>query len=132
MQPDRHGRSARTRPDRRRRPIDGYRLPSARRFAEMVEDILATMPEPVGTALRGVHARILEVPPRSARITDGWMPLVRVAGGGGRVSELEVYRRPLEMRALGRLDLAELLQMAIAREVAAVLGLELGEEWDRS
>jgi hypothetical protein len=130
MQPDRHGRSARTPPDRRRRPVDGYRLLSAKRFIEMVDDVLGTMPEPVGSALHGAHVRTADVPPDEAVGADGLLPLVRIEGRGGRATQIEVYRRPLETRALGRLDLAELLQLALAREAATVLGLDLGEEWD--
>jgi hypothetical protein len=130
MQLDRHGRSGRTPPDRRRRPSDGYRLLSGARFVEMVDDIVATMPEPVGTALRGARVVTHDVPPPDARAVAGSVPLVRVIGRDGRARSLEVYRRPLEARALGRLDLAELLQSVIAHEAAAVLGLDLGEEWD--
>jgi hypothetical protein len=130
MRPDRHGRSARTLPDRKRRPVDGFRLLSSRRFAEMVADILATMPEPVGSALRGARVRTVDVPPADAALTDGWLPVVRVRCQAGRATEVEIYRRTLETRSMSRLDLAELLQISIAREAATALGLELGEEWD--
>jgi hypothetical protein len=129
MQPDRHGRQPRTPPDSRRRPDPGYRLRSAARFARMTADVLTTMPEPVASAVRGAEVRHLDVP-SAATSADEPVPLVRIEAAGRRARVLEVYRRPLEARARSALDLAELLRVAIAREAADVIGLELGEEWD--
>jgi hypothetical protein len=130
MQPDRHGRHRRTAPDPRRRPDAGFRLGSSARFAQLTADVLTTMPEPVASAIRGAEVRHTDVPGEPLDPAEDRVPLVRIRASGGRARVLEVYRRPLEARALSALDLAELLRVAIAREAADVIGLELGEEWD--
>jgi hypothetical protein len=129
MQLDRHGRAHRARPDQRRRPDAGFRVTSTARFARIAADVVATMPEPVRSALAGAEVVHREVPPGGARL-DGSVPLVAVEGASGRARRVEIYRRPIEARAVSALDLVELLRVALAREVADVVGLELGEEWD--
>lgn len=129
MQPDRHGRAARTPPDPRRRPDHGFRLSSHRRFAALLRDVLETLPDPVAAALRGASVRVVAVPPEEPQPAEA-VPLLRVERRAGRPPALVVYRRPLELRALSTGDLAELLRLAVAQEAAAALGLELGPEWD--
>ncbi len=129
MDPDRHGRSARTPPDPRRRPEAGFRLRTAARFRQLTADVLATLPDAVRAALRGAEVRHLDVPPSGA-VSDGLVPLVRLKTQGTRIAVVEVYRRPLELRAASAADLADLLRLALAREVADALGLDLGEGWD--
>lgn len=129
MQPDRHGRLPRTIPDQRRRPDAGFRVRGGRRFARLAADVLATMPDPVASALRGAALRHLDVPPPPL-VPDDAVPLVRVEAVGGRAAAIEIYRRPLEARAVSALDLAELLRVALAREAADVIGLDLGDGWD--
>ncbi len=127
MHLDRHGRGARGVPDRRRRPVDGYRLPSARRFADLVDDVLGSLPPPVRQALATADVHILEVPPRGTVPVDGMLPLVAVQGRTGRATRVSVYRRPVEARALSRLDLADLLGEALIIEASRTLGLDLGD-----
>lgn len=127
MHIDRHGRGARGVPDRRRRPLDGYRLPSARRFADLVHDVVATLPPPVREALATADIVVGEVPPPGTVPVDGMLPLVEVRGRARQASRVVVYRRPVEARALSRLDLADLLGEALIVEAASALGLDLGE-----
>jgi predicted Zn-dependent protease with MMP-like domain len=127
MHLDRHGRGARGVPDRRRRPVDGYRLPSARRFADLVDDVLATLPPPVREALASADVVIEEVPPSGTVPVDGILPLVRVQGRARQARRVAVYRRPVEARALSRLDLADVLGEALILEAASALGLDLGD-----
>jgi hypothetical protein len=129
MQPDRHGRQPRTTPDQRRRPDAGFRLIDRTSFVRLADDVLETLPDPVGAALRGAAVRHRDVPPTEDGPDDP-IPLVRVEGRAGRATVVEIYRRPLEARAVSALDLAELLRSAVAHEAADVLGLVLGEEWD--
>lgn len=129
MQPDRHGRTPRTAPDARRRPDHGFRVTSRARFAQLTADVLSTMPEPVASALAGAPVRHVDVPDGAPR-ADGGVPLVRIAAAGGRARAITVYRRPLEARAVSALDLTELLRVALAREAADVIGLDLGDEFD--
>ena len=113
----------------RRRPDAGFRLTSRARFRQLTADVLATLPDAVRAALRGADIRHGEVPP-PAVLTGDEVPLVRLTTEGSRIAAVEVYRRPLEARAGSAPDLAELLRMALAREVAEALGLDLGDGWD--
>lgn len=126
MHLDRHGRTARGVPDRRRRPVDGYRLPSVARFAALVSDVVDTLPPPVRTALATAELVVVDVPPAGTVPVDGLLPLVEVHGTRGRASRVVVYRRPVEARALNRLDLTDLLGEALIIEAARALGLDLG------
>lgn len=129
MQPDRHGRALRTPPDARRRPDHGFRMASRRRFEALLRDVLPTLPAPVSAALHDVTVEHRDVP--GTATPDGRsVPLVELRVGAGRAQVLVVHRRALELRALSRGDLAELLRVEIVRTAAEALHLELGEEWD--
>lgn len=129
MPTDRHGRALRTPPDARRHPDQGFRLTSSRRFARLVQDVLATLPDPVAGALDGALVRLRDVPAAAAP-AGAEVPLAEVRPRAGRPPVVVLYRRPLELRALSARDLAELMRVAVVHEAAEALGLELGEEWD--
>lgn len=132
MSEDRHGRATRADNDRRRRPSDGFRLRDAERFARLAEDALATLPEPLLDALEDAELEIVDVPPEPPPGADE-VALAEFRPARGRVpARVTVYRRPLEARALARLDLVELVRMAVGREVAVALGLDidLDDEWE--
>jgi len=132
MPDDRHGRASRSDNDRRRRPSDGFRLRDAARFARLTEDALATLPEPLLEALEDAELEIVDVPPEPAAGADD-VALAGFRPARGRVpARVTVYRRPLEARALARLELVELVRVAVGREVAVALGLDvdLDDDWD--
>jgi len=124
---DQHGRTMRGDHDRRRRPSDGFRVASGRRFSQLVEDALSTLPERLLDPVADAEIIVVDVPPEisepGSALTDAeGVPLARfVPGAPGR---LVVYRRPLEMRALNRGDLGEVLRTALGLEVARVLGID--------
>jgi len=132
MPEDRHGRASRSDNDQRRRPSDGFRLRDATRFARLTEDALATLPEPLLEALEDAELEIVDVPPEPPPgAEEVALAEFHPADGRGR-ARVTVYRRPLEARALARLELVELVRVAVGREVAVALGLDidLDDDWD--
>jgi predicted Zn-dependent protease with MMP-like domain len=130
---DRHGRAARSDNDRRRRPPDGFRVHDARRFADLVEDVLATLPRILLDALSGARVVVEDVPPLGTRHLQESeeIPLARFEPAPDAV--LTVYRRPLEMRAVSRTELDDVVRLAVGEEVARATGIDeddLGDLWD--
>jgi predicted Zn-dependent protease with MMP-like domain len=81
--------------------------------------------------LATVDFAVEEVPPLDAN--DGWddeissagVPLARLLPPGpGRRARIVIYRRPLELRALDREDLEDLVHDIVVEEVAHYLGLD--------
>jgi predicted Zn-dependent protease with MMP-like domain len=124
MTPDRHGRAARSDNDRRRRPSDGYRVRDERRFLDLVEDVLATLPQRLLDAVASARVTVEDVPPppdpHGGTPDDIPLSAFDPAGEG----TLIVYRRPLELRAVSRGDLDDVVRLAVGREVARVMGID--------
>lgn len=134
MREDRHGRAARADSDRRRRPSDGFRLRDRGRFERITEDAIGTLPPLLLDALTDAELLVEEIPPGPAQ-ADEEVPLAdfRPAARGRQRARITVYRRPVEARAQGRAELAELVRLAVGREVAIALGLDVDlddEDWD--
>jgi len=145
--PDRHARHRRSATDRRRRPVDGYRMTNATRFDRLVDDAVTGLPEGLLPYLTGIEIAVAEVPPErrspepevvlarlrplpprrsrrrrteEQRGTDGQ----RGAGGTDVTARLTLYRRPLEARAISRGDLLDLVQVTIVQELADHFGID--------
>ncbi len=127
---DRHARHRRADTDRRRRPVDGFRTGDGPRFARLVEDALAELPDPVLEQVGGAVLEIVDLPPPGSETPHG-PPLVALAGtprtgagaaGDGTITHLTVHRRPSEARATSRADLAEVIREAVVLAVADRLG----------
>lgn len=117
MRDDRHGRVARADSDRRRRPSAGFRVRDTGRFAQVVTDAVADLPDRLAAPLAGARLSVLDVP---AETTDeGRVVLARLHG-----SVLTVYRRPLEVRADTRGDLHDAVRIAVGEAVAEFLGID--------
>lgn len=121
---DRHDRARRGEPDRRRRPVDGFRLRDDRRFELLVEDVLATLPAALLREIADADLRIEALPAEEPRETE---PRLALLDATVRPRRLTVYRRPIEARAGSRLELAEVIRSAVGREVADTFGLS---DWD--
>ena len=126
---DRHGRAAHVDTDRRRRPVDGFRVRSAARFADLVEDALAALPAPLLDAVARADVRIENIPPDADEVRLADFTPGRTRGSPPR---LVVYRRPMEARALSRNDLVDVLRAGIGEEIADALGMggEFDDLWD--
>jgi len=61
-------------------------------------------------------------------ISSAGVPLARLLGAGpGRRAWIVIYRRPLELRALDREDLEDLVHDIVVEEVAHFLGMDPAE-----
>ncbi len=132
MSEDRRGRAHRSDNDRRRRPSDGFRVRSGARFASLTEDALSTLPQPLLEALADAELIVEDVPPEPPSGARE-VALASFTPARGRARpRVTVFRRPLEARALARLELVELIRLAVGHEVAEALGLDidLDDEWD--
>lgn len=119
--------------DRRRRPADGFRLRDEERFADVAEDALADLPDPLLDAVTDMRLIVADVPPPpkggEALQLDVPLAVFRPASTD-EPPEVTVYRRPLEARAASRVELQELIRLVVGREVADALGIEIDEDWD--
>jgi predicted Zn-dependent protease with MMP-like domain len=128
---DRHARHRRAEPDRRRRPVDGFRTADRGRFGRLVEDALAELPPSFLEHLDGTTIVVEDVPPVPNGDDAGEVPLATYAAapgrGGGRRAPghlLTLYRRPLEARATSKRDLAAIVREITVLEVADHLGID--------
>jgi predicted Zn-dependent protease with MMP-like domain len=128
---DRHGRTRRADADRRRRPVDGYRLRDRRRFERLVVDTMGTLPEELMVHLDGTQLVIEDLPPASEH-GEGEVPLGTYRGPDAELGpdrrplpqRVTVYRRPIEARATSRAEVVELVRLTVLHEVAHHLGID--------
>jgi len=130
MREDRHGRLRRTDGDRRRRPVDGFRARDRARFEDVAEDALGGLPARVLREIAGARLGLEDVPPQPEPADAGEEPeLGRLELGTPR--RLVLYRRPIELRAGSRMELADAVRDAAAEAVGRALGWpETDWEWD--
>ena len=141
-----------SRRDRRGRGLRGLLVPAevplsrsrAEQFDDMVLDAVEHLEGRWATKLESVEFAVEDVPavpdgpPESLVygtdvIEDGAVPLARLLPAGsdqaGRPTppRIVVYRRPLELRALDRNELADLVHDVVVEQVANLLGLDPDE-----
>ena len=117
------------------------------RFDDLVLDAVEHLEERWGSQLQGVEFAVEDVPAVPAAGVDvaydedvvadetagGAVPLGRLlpasqdAGGAATPARVVVYRRPLEARAVDRVDLADLVRDVVVDQVARLLGLDPDE-----
>jgi len=127
---DRHGRGLRGR-------LVPASVPLARTRAEIFDDLVLDTVESLerryARELAEVEFAVEDVPPElnvydSDVLEDGEVPLARLqpgrAGQAGAPARIVLYRRPLELRAAHRDDLADLVHDVIIEQVANLLGLD--------
>jgi predicted Zn-dependent protease with MMP-like domain len=115
-------------------------VPAARTRAEIFDDLVLDTVEDLerrwAKELAGVEFAVEEVPGdlnvyESDVLEDGQVPLARLLPGRpgrhGVPPRIVVYRRPLEFRASGRDDLADLVHDVIIEQVANLLGVDPDE-----
>lgn len=125
---DRHGRGVRG-------PLAPRQVPlvetPAQRFDELVLDAVEHLEARWGAQLRGLDFAVEEVPPDGGgqpyddEIASAGVPLARLLPRAGSVPpRVVIYRRPLELRAVDRTDLADLVHDIVVEEVAHFLGMD--------
>jgi len=130
---DRHGRGLRGR-------LVPASVPLARTRAEIFDDLVLDAVEALegrfAGELAGVEFAVEDVPPElnvydSDVLEDGEVPLARLLPGRpgrqGLPPRIVLYRRPLELRAGDRDDLADLVHDVIVEQVANLLGVSPDE-----
>ena len=118
--------------------VPAYRT-RGERFDELVLDAVEHLEERWGPQLEDVEFAVEDVPPVTAlEPFDADVVLDETAGGAvplgwllpraaGQVPRVVVYRRPLEARAVDRLDLADLVHDVVVDQVARLLDLDPDE-----
>ncbi len=125
---DRHGRGLRGR-------LVPASVPLARTRAEVFDDLVLDTVESLerrySQELADVEFAVEDVPPDlnvydSDVLEDGQVPLARLlpSTGAEMPARIVLYRRPLELRAQHRDDLADLVHDVIIEQVANLLGLD--------
>jgi predicted Zn-dependent protease with MMP-like domain len=127
--------------DRRGRGLRGRLVPAsvplARTRAEMFDDLVLDTVEELeqrySRELSEVEFAVEDVPPElnvydSDVLEDGEVPLARLQparpGRTDAPARIVLYRRPLELRASHRDDLADLVHDVIVEQVANLLGVD--------
>lgn len=136
--PEREPRRIRRR-DRRGRGPRGPLAPAhvplsqtpTQRFDDLVLDAVEHVEARWRDQLRAVDFAVEEVPPLDDEvhyddeIESAGVPLARLLPAGqGHPARIVVYRRPLELRAVDREDLEDLVHDVVVEEVAHFLGLD--------
>lgn len=129
---DRHHRHRRGISDGRRRPSDGYRARDLDRFERLIDDALASLPPDLLGYLDNVQIVIDDVPP--ADIDGHEEILLGLYEGVPRTERSEwaltlpdritLFRRPLELRARSREELAEVVRDTVVHELAHHFGID--------
>jgi predicted Zn-dependent protease with MMP-like domain len=119
---DRHGRGLRG-------PLLPAGVPSARSRSEQFDDVVLEAAERMARRapdlLRDVEVAVEDVPAvRGERSNDGTAVPLAVASVQGRRVRVVVYRRPLEVRARDREDLADLVVDVLVDEIADALHVD--------
>lgn len=121
MAQDRHDRARRADTSLAHRPSMGFRARDRARFRQLVADAVASLPAELRRHLAEVPVQVADVP--AVPSAHGAVTLCEARAVAGRLEQVVVYRRPLELRAQDRLDLVDRIADALAVEVADALGL---------
>jgi predicted Zn-dependent protease with MMP-like domain len=130
---DRHGRHRRTPPDAQRRPPDGYRALGASRFERLVEDAIATLPKGLLAHLDNVQITVADVPPADPDHGEDEILLGLYQGVPRTERDLDapvlpdritLFRRPIELRARSKEELAEVVRETVVHEIAHHFGID--------
>lgn len=103
----------------------------SQRFDGIVLDAVEHVEARWRNELSTLDFAVEEVPPLEVstpvedEIESAGVPLARLLGpAGGQPARLVIYRRPLELRAVDRDDLEDLVHDIVVEEVARFLGLD--------
>jgi predicted Zn-dependent protease with MMP-like domain len=103
------------------------------RFDGIVLDAVEHVEQRWRDRLTSLDFAVEEVPPAEGagwedEISSAGVPLARLLPpGADRRSRIVIYRRPLELRAVDRQDLEDLVHDIVVEEVAHYLGLDPAE-----
>ncbi|HZC27566.1 MAG TPA: metallopeptidase family protein [Actinopolymorphaceae bacterium] len=96
----------------------------AERFDEFVLDAVEQLERRLAQELDGVEFAVEEVPDPHRADADGEVPLgAAMASNGSDPARIVIYRRPIELRAVGVTELSSLVHEVVVEQVAELLGL---------
>lgn len=112
----------------------GHRALSSRSFDRLVDEAVSSLPAGLLGYLDNVEVTVEDVPPADA-LEDGQEVILlglyqgvpqTERGWGAPVlpDRISIYRRPLELRARDRRDLAELVRETVVHELAHHFGID--------
>ena len=117
----RHGRGIRG-------PLAWPRVPAMRTRAEEFDETVLSALERVerrlGRPLDMLEVAVEDVPTHDPAPWESDVALGRTFPGSGRATpRVVIYRRPIEARAVGEDELADLIEQIVAEQVAGVVGI---------
>ena len=131
---ERHGRYRRRTPDPRRRPSDGYRTLTRAQFEAMVDDAVDSLPAPLLDRVDNLAVVVEDVPPEDALpggeptillgLYEGVPQTERGFDAPWLPDRVTIYRRPHELRARTRRELAALVRETLVHEIAHHFGID--------
>lgn len=131
---DRHARHRRRPEDPRRRPTTGHRALSAAGFDRLVDRAVGSLPPPLLARLDNIEVTVEDVPPEDALESGDEVVLLglyqgvprteRDWGGAMLPDRITIFRRPLELRARDRHELADLVRETVVHEIAHHFGID--------
>lgn len=96
----------------------------AERFDEVVLDAVEQLERRFAAELDGVEFAVEEVPDTRRKNLDEEVPLGAVSPSvQGEPARVIIYRRPIELRAMGASELSALVHDVVVEQVAELLGL---------
>ncbi len=131
---DRHARHRRRPVDGRRHPSAGHRALSSAAFDRLVDRAVATLPPGLLDYMSNVQIVVEDVPPPDV-LPDGSEGILlglyegvphteRAFGDPLLPDRIAIYRRPIEMRARTRSELAEIVMETVVHEIAHHFGID--------
>jgi len=127
---DRHARRRRRTVDPRGRPSDGYRTLDGARFERLVADALDSLPAGLQAYLDNVDVVVEDVPDVDREggvllgLYEGIPQTERAWGQAALPDRITVFRRPHELRARTKRELAELVRETVVHEIAHHFGID--------
>lgn len=129
---DRHARHRRRPVDPRGRPSDGYRTLDPDRFERLVADALDSLPAGLQAYLDNVEVVVEDVPDVDGDgaggvllgLYEGIPQTERSWGQAALPDRITVYRRPHELRARTKRELADLVRETVVHELAHHFGID--------
>lgn len=129
---ERHHRHRRGPVDPRRRPADGYRARDVSRFERLVDDALDSLPPDLLGYLDNVQIVVADVPPADVDgreeillgLYEGVPRTERSDWAFQLPDRITLFRRPMELRAASRDELAEVVRDTVVHELAHHFGID--------
>ncbi|MGB3595238.1 MAG: metallopeptidase family protein [Ornithinimicrobium sp.] len=100
-------------------------MPRRHRFDEMVLDAVGAFEQRLGSALPDLEVAVEDVPPTDPAPWEETVALGRLfPEQSGVKARMVIYRRPVESRAAGPLEVSAIVHDVVTEQLATMLGLD--------